>query len=144
MAACSEHRIEGWVAIVDDDDSIRRSLARLFRLNGIAARTYGSAEAYLSRGAGDEPFCLVLDVQLGGLSGFELQDRLDAQGITPPIIFITALEGITSAELEGRSGPHGYLRKPFEAKTLLALVGQHASVSRQPHDDASIGQSASA
>lgn len=130
MTASSNSTLEGWVGIVDDDDSIRRSLARVFRINGITARTFASAEEFLSFCCDDgEPLCLVLDVQLGGMSGFELKDRLHANGRTAPIIFITALEEIPSAELEGRSSSHGYLRKPFETAALLALVGELAHPS---------------
>jgi FixJ family two-component response regulator len=130
MTASSNSTLEGWVGIVDDDDSIRRSLARVFRINGITARTFASAEEFLSFCCDeDEPLCLVLDVQLGGMSGFELKDRLHANGRTAPIIFITALEEIPSAELEGRSSSHGYLRKPFDTAALLALVGELAHPS---------------
>ena len=64
----------------------------------------------------------MLDVQLGGITGFERKDHLRVNGRTTPIIFITALEEIPSAEFDGRSGSHGYLRKPFETAALLALV----------------------
>ena len=120
MTTASNLILQGWVAIVDDDESIRRSLARVFRINGITARTFGSAEEFLSFCYDDEPRCLVLDVQLGGMSGLELKDRLRANGRTAPIVFITALEDIPSAALEGKS--HGHLRKPFETAALLALV----------------------
>ena len=115
-------RDTGWVAIVDDDESIRRSLRRVFLTNGISARTFGSAEDYLNRPEADEPCCMVLDVQLCGLSGFELQDRLSDAGRAPPIIFITALGEIPSSQLEKRSATTGYLRKPFDPNTLFDLV----------------------
>jgi FixJ family two-component response regulator len=122
-----------WIAIVDDDDGIRRSLARVFRFSGHTARTFASAEEFLSAARCEPPGCLVLDVQLGGMTGFELQDRLVAEGFAPPIIFITALDHITSAELERRAGAHGYLRKPFATGELLDLVRQHV---REPADAA--------
>src|SRR6187431_157724 len=87
MTTSSNSTLEGWVAIVDDDESIRRSLARVFRINGIAARTFASAEEFLNFCCDDEPRCLVLDVQLGGMTGFELKDRLHANGRTAPIVF---------------------------------------------------------
>jgi len=122
MAASEKAPLEGWVAIVDDDDSIRRSLARLFRINSINVRTFESAEAFLSYRPDVEPQCLVVDVHLGGMSGFVLQDRLAASGRTPPIIFMTAMDEMPEGQLEGRSGIHTYLRKPFDTKTLLTLV----------------------
>jgi FixJ family two-component response regulator len=114
-----------WIAIVDDDEGIRRSLARVFRFSGFIVRTYASAEAYLADARADIPGCLVLDVQLGGVTGFELQDRLVAEGKSPPIIFITALDHVTSGELERRAGASGYLRKPFGTSELLEMVRQH-------------------
>ncbi len=118
-----------WVAIVDDDESIRRSLARFLALYGIATRTFGSAEAYLGRVPRDDPCCLVVDVHLGGMSGFDLQDRAEAEGGARPIVFITAMEEVASAQLERRAGSHGYLRKPFSTKALLALVRPHVGAA---------------
>jgi FixJ family two-component response regulator len=115
---------DGWVGIVDDDASIRQSLARMFRGNGIRTETFGSAEEYLRHSVLIEPLCIVLDVHLGGLSGFELQARLAAEGKLPPIIFITAHE-ICSADLARCPGSCGYLRKPFDSDALIALVRPH-------------------
>jgi len=83
---------EGWVAIVDDDASIRQALARVLSVSGISARTFGSAEQYLSQLGPDGPVCLVLDVHLPGRNGFALRDELEARGVAPPIIFISALD----------------------------------------------------
>jgi FixJ family two-component response regulator len=115
---------EGWVGIVDDDASIRQSLSRMFRGNGIRAETFGSAEEYLGHRPRVEPRCIVLDVHLGGLNGFELQARLAAEGKLTPIIFITAHE-ICSDDLARCPGPCGYLRKPFDSDALIALVLPH-------------------
>ena len=137
----------GWIAIVDDDDSIRRSLARVCRVNDIDATTFESAEEFLSSVFAVEPRCMVLDVNLGGMSGFALQDRLDARGRTIPIIFMTAMNDIASAQLERRSGPNGYLRKPFDMPALLALVRRHLDTSaenassEQPSRDSSARRS---
>ena len=113
-----------WVGIVDDDASIRQSLSRMFRGKGIRTVTFGSAEEYLHRSMPDEPRCIVLDVHLGGLTGFELQARLAAEGVLTPIIFITAHE-ICSTELARCPGACGYLRKPFDTDALIALVRPH-------------------
>ena len=113
-----------WVGIVDDDASIRCSLARAFKGNGIPVETFGSAEEYLSREVSGEPRCIVLDVQLGARSGFDLRDRLVSDGVAPPIIFITAHE-MSWLQLERCAGSSGYLRKPFDTDALLALVRPH-------------------
>lgn len=98
----------------------------MFRGIGIRAVTFESAEEYLDWCASGErePQCIVLDVHLGGLSGFELQARLAASGVLTPIIFITAHE-ICSKELARRPGPCGYLRKPFDSDDLIELVLPH-------------------
>ena len=113
---------EPWVGVIDDDLSIRCSLARVFRVDGIRVETFASAEEFLDRTVPGEPKCIVLDVHLGRLSGFELQDRLAAAGSSTPIIFITAHEEIPSSRLARRAGACGYLRKPFDTEALIALV----------------------
>ena len=113
-----------WVAIIDDDASLRTSLARLLRCHSILAETFGSAEEYLEREPDGEPRCIVLDVQLnGGLNGFDLQERLESEGAAPPIIFMTGHMGFFP--LERQSGPIDYLRKPFDATVLIERVHQH-------------------
>jgi FixJ family two-component response regulator len=117
--------IEEWVGIVDDDESIRRSLARYLRVNGIATRTFGSAEEFLQC-EGDLPRCLVIDVQLGTSTGFELRDRLAARVRTiPPIVFITARDDLAALQQTNGDGACGWLRKPFRADDLLALIRPH-------------------
>lgn len=125
MTLFSTPAADGWVAIVDDDESIRHSLTRVFRIHGLSARTFASAEEYLDRDTAAEPSCIVLDVHLPGLSGFDLKDRLDARGNTAPIIFITALDEMTLSQLARRSERPEYLRKPFDTGDLIALVRQH-------------------
>jgi len=111
-----------WVAIVDDDPSVRSALARVLRTAGIAVETYASAHEYLSASLDREPACLVLDVHLGGMTGFDLHDRLLASGSAVAVVFITAHDEVPTVELERRAGPDGYLRKPFDGEQLLALV----------------------
>lgn len=119
----ADHR-HSWVGIVDDDASLRAALARALRVNGIRVETFVSAEDYLEREVGGEPDCIVLDIHLGGLSGFDLQDLLVAGGASPPIIFITAHDDMF-AERARADSSCGYLRKPFETSVLLALLRQH-------------------
>ena len=111
-----------WVAIVDDDPSVRSALARVLRTAGITVETYATAHEYLSASLDREPSCLVLDVHLGGMTGFDLHDRLLASGSGVSVLFITAHDDVPTAELERRAGPDGYLRKPFDGDQLLALV----------------------
>jgi FixJ family two-component response regulator len=120
-----------WVGIVDDDASLRAALARALRVNGIRVETFGSAEEYLQRRSGGEPVCIVLDIHLGGLSGLDLRDRLEAEGIAPPIIFITAHDDMLTGALG--SSACGYLRKPFDVQALVSLLRPHCThVSTEP------------
>jgi len=111
-----------WVAIVDDHESMRSSLARAFRIECIRSVTFASAEAYLAYSPATPPFCLVLDMQLPGLRGLELAQLLERERPPlPPTIFISAHEDLL-ASLDGNGVAHGRLAKPFELDELMALV----------------------
>jgi len=112
------------VAVVDDDASLRRSLGRLLNAYGFQANEYASAEAFLSRDPKTTIDCLVLDIDLGGMSGIDLQRRLTAEGTTLPVIFITALEtGSAKAQAE-KAGCVAYLQKQFSGATLIAAINK--------------------
>jgi FixJ family two-component response regulator len=112
------------VAIIDDHQSMRSSLARVMRLEGIRATTFASAEAYLDHSAPTASCCLVLDMQLPGMSGYDLAHFLDRERPPlPPTIFISGHEDLL-ASIEGSRLAHARLRKPFEIDALLALVKQ--------------------
>jgi two-component system, LuxR family, response regulator FixJ len=116
---------ERWVGIVDDDPSVRGSIARVLRIEGICAEAFASGEEFLARVALGAPECIVLDVHLGEHTGFDVQDRLAGAGASPPIIFITAHDEIPSSRLAARHGPTDYLRKPFDTAALIALIRPH-------------------
>jgi len=117
-----------WIAIVDDDPSVRSALARVLSTTGIGVETFGTAHDYLAAAAGREPVCLVLDVHLGGMTGFDLHDRLLASGSQVSVVFITAHDEVTSEELERRAG--------LIAEDLHSRNGLHAlRVERVPHPD---------
>lgn len=117
-----------WVAIVDDDPSVRSALSWVLRSAGIPVTSFESADEYLAAAAEHQPMCLVLDVHLRGMSGFELHDRLQASGSRVGVVFITAHDEVTTEELERRAGPQGYLRKPFDGDQLLAIVRRIAQM----------------
>lgn len=111
------------VAVVDDDPSIRRSVGRLLNAYGFAAVEYASAEAFLARDA--DVACLVLDLDLGGgMSGMELQRKLNETGSNMPMIFITALEDSWLKTEAARAGCIAFLRKPFAGAHLIAAINQ--------------------
>jgi len=112
-----------WVSVVDDDESLRTALVRLFRSVGILARGFGSAEEFLGRPDGPEPACALLDIHLGtGLNGYELKERLESEGRAPPIVFMTAHAELPMRMLQDPAAVANCLRKPFDKDELLARV----------------------
>ncbi|MFM0250675.1 response regulator [Paraburkholderia sediminicola] len=111
------------VAVVDDDGSICRAIRRLLRSVGIKAETFSSGEEFLgtlSSTASYRPACVILDVQMPGINGLELQRRLAPTGV--PLIFITAHDDPAIREKALASGAVGYLRKPFNDAILVKAV----------------------
>jgi FixJ family two-component response regulator len=110
------------VLLVDDDESLRRALARAIRLAGFDIETFASAEAFLARGIPRDDACLVLDVDLPGMDGLECKDTLDASGQRIPTIFITALPAAEVDESLAALAPVAVLYKPFNKDDLIAAI----------------------
>jgi FixJ family two-component response regulator len=110
------------VWVVDDDPSLRRALQRLLRACGFAVESFGSAEEVLEVAPARWPDCLVLDIHLGALSGFDVHTRLQAAGARIPTIFITGHDDAATREQARRMGAASYLRKPFDDHTLVAAI----------------------
>lgn len=110
------------VMIVDDDNSIRRAARRLIKSYGFPVETFVSAEDFLASGRLHATACLVLDVQMPGLNGLELQSRLIADGYRIPIIFITAFHDENTQAQTLKTGALAYLVKPFEEADLLSAI----------------------
>jgi FixJ family two-component response regulator len=111
------------VAVVDDDESVCRSIERLLRAVGVKAETFSSGEEFLSKlssTAWDQPACVILDFQMPGINGLELQLRLAA--VSVPVIFITAHDDPAVREKALASAAAGYLRKPFNGAVLVKTV----------------------
>jgi FixJ family two-component response regulator len=122
-----------WIAVVDDDPSIRSSIARLMRSEGIVVETFAASIDFLAAIASDgPPSCLVLDVHLGTESGFELQETLAVTHANMPVILMTGHDKISSAELARRAGPDGFLRKPFDGDSILGMVRRRAELLDRP------------
>ncbi len=113
---------EALVFVVDDDDSVRKALARLIRSVGLNVETFASAREFLARGPHDGSSCLILDVRMPGLSGLDLQKELAASGSTISIIFITGHGTIPMSVQAMRAGAVEFLEKPFEDQTLIDAV----------------------
>ncbi len=111
-----------YIAVVDDDDSVCRAMARLLRASGFHAITYASAEAFLQDQKRPAFDCLVVDVQLAELSGVDLQQHLASRGDTLPTIFITANDDPGMRERAESLGCVAYLRKTASGHELLERI----------------------
>jgi FixJ family two-component response regulator len=110
------------VAIVDDDDSMRSALHGMLKAVGLPAQAFASAEEFLKSGQHHETTCLIADIRMPGMSGLELQAKLNAEGWRIPIIFITA-HGDAKMRMQAlRAGAVEFLAKPFDDEALLASV----------------------
>ena len=107
------------VSIVDDDESVREAMKSLDRSFGYRVETFGSAMEFLESAQVENTDCLVTDVQLPGLSGIELQNRLLLDGYHMPTIFISAFPNSQIEEWVVQRGAIAYLRKPFNDNELL-------------------------
>lgn len=108
------------VCAVDDDEDFRRSLSRLFRSSGLRAETFASADAYLLRPPHDGPSCLVLDVQMPGLGGLELQRTLASR--REQIVFLTGHGDVPMCAGAMKAGAIDFLTKPVDDEQLLGAV----------------------
>jgi FixJ family two-component response regulator len=110
------------VCVVDDDRSLLRSLRRLLAAHGFAVEVFPSAEGFLAFPHRARAACLVLDVQLGGLSGLELQEQLLAAGSRIPVIVISGRDNVSTRVRAQRAGAAAYLPKPFADHALIAAI----------------------
>jgi FixJ family two-component response regulator len=110
------------LSVVDDDESMRESLPGLIQEVGFAARSFSSAEEFLSSGAVDETSCLILDIAMPGMSGPELHQELKRRGDEIPVIFITGQKDERIRARVFEQGAAGFLLKPFSDVALLAAI----------------------
>ncbi len=110
------------VAIVDDDDSMRSALQGLLKAVGLAAQAFASAEEFLKSGQQRQTACLIADIRMPGMSGLELQAKLNAEHCRIPTIFITA-HGDEKMRMQAlRAGAVEFMAKPFNDEALLDSV----------------------
>lgn len=110
------------IAIVDDDESLCRSMSRLLRAASFLPVAYGSAEEFLSDPVHPHFDCIVLDVQLDGMSGLELHEKLAASGDKTPVIFITAHDAPEVHAQAVSAGCAAYFRKTDSGSEVLAAI----------------------
>ncbi len=130
------------VWVVDDDQSVRKALARLLKAAGFRVEEFASAEGFLGQSSDDKGICVILDVSLPGLSGLELQRMLADRNASLPIVFITGWGDIPMAVRAMKTGAVDFLPKPFDDQDLLAIVqkaaARYAGIRRAQADLADI------
>lgn len=112
------------VALIDDDDSVRRALARRLRVAGYDVEAFVSAKVFLEGGAGNGAACIVTDLQMPGMSGLELQSSLANAGGDVPIVFITGHGDVATSVTAMRGGAVHFLPKPFSDADFLGAVAE--------------------
>jgi FixJ family two-component response regulator len=118
------------ISVVDDDASLLRSVGRLLRTAGCTVETFASPREFLSAHRQPSPQCLVLDVHLPEMTGFQLHEALVAQGWLIPVVFVTAYDSPQTRERARRVGACGLLLKPFDKQALLRAI--HEAVGDGP------------
>jgi FixJ family two-component response regulator len=112
------------VTVVEDDAGMAKAVKRLLRAKGFKIEVFASAEAFLASASAAEARCLVVDVQLGGMSGIDLCRTLAASGLRPAFIFITALDDGEVKKAAIDAGCIAYLRKPFLSDLLIQAINR--------------------
>jgi FixJ family two-component response regulator len=126
------------IAVVDDDASVRQGLERLIRSFGWKAETFNSAQEFLDRSWTEPPSCVVLDLQLPGLSGLDLQKQMAAAGLLTPIVFLTGHGNIPISVQAMKAGAIGFLTKPVDDEDLSKAIQEAIERDRQireQHED---------
>jgi FixJ family two-component response regulator len=118
------------VHVIDDEESIRRSLRILLRSVDLAVETHHSALSFLEKWDPHAPGCIVLDVRMSGMSGLELQDQLIEMGTNVPIIFLTGHADVGLAVRAMRQGAFDFMEKPFTDQEILDSINRAIEFDR--------------
>jgi len=110
------------IFVVDDDGSVRKALQRLLVAMGYEVQTFASATEFLGTAPVQRTGCLILDVHMPGMDGFQLQDELNSLGSQLPVILITADRDPHVEDRGAKAGAVGFLQKPFDDTSLLCLI----------------------
>ena len=123
------------VCVIDDDEDVCKALKRLLRSIGLTVETFPSPQAFLSYPLADRPSCLVLDVQLPGQSGLDLQTALEQADLNIPIVFVTGHGDVPTSVRAMKAGAVDFLEKPFEDRHLLDCIHRALDASRERRAD---------
>ena len=122
-----------YVAIVDDEEPVRKALKRLLRASGLEAESYASGKHFLEASALRRPDCLVLDLHMPGMSGLQLMQEMQATGAMLPTVVITAYDEPATRQQCLAAGAAAYLRKPLDERLLLNAIS--ATMKRTPKEN---------
>lgn len=122
MSASDSSSTEPMVYVIDDDASVRRAITRLIRSAGFQVSVFESADEFLHQQPANVPSCLILDIQMPGLTGIDLQEALVTSGHTLPIIFISGYADVPMSVKAMKRGALDFLTKPFTDEELLAAI----------------------
>lgn len=131
---------EPTIFIVDDDASVRDSLALLLGLKGYAIRSFASAEDFLAACQPEWHGCLLLDIRMAGMNGLELQQQLISHQIFLPIIFITGHGDVSAARAALKAGAADFLEKPLDDRLLIATITDALKRSAHQRDETTATQ----
>lgn len=129
------------VFVVDDDDAVRVGLERLLRSAGYQARTFPSATAFLDHAPSDVEACLILDINMPGLNGLELQEALAARDWAIPIVFLTSAGDIPASVRAMKHGAIDFLTKPVDDTVLFEAIEEalaRATVDHRQHEELAV------
>ena len=122
---------QGMVYVIDDDESVRKALKRLLRSVDLNVETFSSAEEFLHGPRQGQDACMLIDIRMPGLTGFDLQQRLLSQGIEIPVIVISASDDVKTREHAKELGAVVFFRKPVDDQALLDAIWWTISGSRK-------------
>jgi FixJ family two-component response regulator len=118
-----------FIAVVDDEESVRKALKRLLRAAGLEAEGYASGQAFLDDAAGRRPDCVLLDLHMPSMSGQQLLAHIRTMAGRPPVVVITAHDTPETREECLAAGASAYLRKPLDDRLLLNAISVALSKS---------------
>ena len=133
MSAVKKRR--AMVYVIDDDESVRKALKRLLRSADVGVETFSSAEEFLSNSRQGQDACILIDIRMPGLTGFDLQKRLLSQGIRMPVIVISASDDVQTRERARELGAVNFFRKPVDDQALLDAIWWATAGCRKQKED---------
>lgn len=129
--------VQGTVYVVDDDSSTRELLSWLMHRHGLRAELFPDARSFLAAYAADTPGCLIVDLDMPGMGGLELQQYLKANDVGMPVIFLSGRADVPKAVRAVREGAVDFIEKPFDYRRVVALVEdclRRDQAARQGHE----------